>query len=83
MRRFEANAFASSSCSLCCLFCAHKKSVFLTIAHQTGYRRNHLGQLERSEKSPSLNALFDFAASFGMKPSELLRLMELEIARQK
>jgi len=32
--------------------------------------------------SPSLNALFDFAGSFGMKPSELLRLMEREIGRE-
>jgi hypothetical protein len=39
--------------------------------------------LERGEKSPSLNALFDFGGSFGMKPSELLRLMERDLARQK
>lgn len=52
-----------------------------SFAHQTGYHRNYIGQLERGEKSPSLNALFDFAGSFGMKPSELLRLMEREIAR--
>ena len=52
-----------------------------SFAHQTGYHRNYVGQLERGEKSPSLNALFDFAGSFGMKPSELLRLMEREIAR--
>jgi len=37
--------------------------------------------MERGEKSPSLNALFDFAGSFGMKPSELLGLMEREIRR--
>ena len=54
-----------------------------SFAHQTGYHRNYVGQLERGEKSPSLNALFDFAGSFGMKPSELLRLMEREIGRQK
>ena len=52
-------------------------------AHDTGYHRNYVGQLERGEKSPSLNALFDFAGSFGMKPSELLRLMEYELARSK
>jgi len=54
-----------------------------SFAHQTGYHRNYVGQLERGEKSPSLNALFDFAGSFGMKPSELLRLMERDLARQK
>jgi transcriptional regulator with XRE-family HTH domain len=53
-----------------------------SFAHQTGYHRNYVGQLERGEKSPSLNALFDFAGSFGMKPSELLRLVEREIAKQ-
>lgn len=45
-------------------------------AHQTGYHRNYIGQLERGEKSPSLNALFAFARSFGMPPSELLRKVE-------
>jgi transcriptional regulator with XRE-family HTH domain len=54
-----------------------------SFAHKIGYHRNYVGQLERGEKSPSLNALFDFGGSFGMKPSELLRLMEREIARLK
>lgn len=45
-------------------------------AHQTGYHRNYIGQLERGEKSPSLNALFDFAESFGLRPSDLLRKIE-------
>jgi transcriptional regulator with XRE-family HTH domain len=48
-------------------------------AHETGYHRNYIGQLERGEKSPSLNALFDFAQSFGMEPSELLRRVEQNI----
>lgn len=47
-----------------------------TLAHHTGYHRNYVGQLERGEKSPSLKALFDFAQSFGLKPSDLLRRME-------
>jgi len=45
-------------------------------AHQTGYHRNYIGQLERGEKSPSLKALFDFAESFQLKPSELLKKVE-------
>jgi len=45
-------------------------------AHQTGYHRNYIGQLERGEKSPSLKALFDFAGSFELKPSELLKKVE-------
>jgi transcriptional regulator with XRE-family HTH domain len=45
-------------------------------AHETGYHRNYIGQLERGEKSPSLKALFDFARSFGLQPSDLLRMVE-------
>lgn len=45
-------------------------------AHQTGYHRNYIGQLERGEKSPSLKALFDFAGSFELRPSELLKKVE-------
>lgn len=45
-------------------------------AHQTGYHRNYIGQLERGEKSPSLKALFDFSHSFGLKPSEILEKVE-------
>jgi transcriptional regulator with XRE-family HTH domain len=45
-------------------------------AHQTGYHRNYIGQLERGEKSPSLKALFDFAGSFRLRPSELLQRVE-------
>jgi hypothetical protein len=50
---------------------------------EMGRVARYFQQLERGEKSPSLNALFDFAGSFGMKPSDLLRLMEGEIARHK
>jgi transcriptional regulator with XRE-family HTH domain len=48
-------------------------------AHRTGYHRNYIGQLERGEKSPSLKAIFDFAESFGLRPSELLRRMETRL----
>jgi len=48
-------------------------------AHQTGYHRNYIGQLERGEKSPSLKALFDFAGSFQLTPSELLKKVELSL----
>ncbi|MGA2334653.1 MAG: helix-turn-helix transcriptional regulator [Terriglobales bacterium] len=47
-----------------------------SFAHLSGYHRNYIGQLERGEKSPSLNALFDFANTFGMRPSEILRSVE-------
>lgn len=50
-------------------------------AHQSGYHRNYIGQLERGEKSPSLNAIFNFAASFGLNPSDLLRKVETKCVK--
>lgn len=47
-----------------------------SFAHRAGYHRNYVGQLERGEKSPSLNALFDFAEAFDMRPSEILQSVE-------
>jgi transcriptional regulator with XRE-family HTH domain len=54
-----------------------------TFAHRTGYHRNYIGQLERGEKSPSLKALFDFAKTFGMRPSEILKSVESRLAREQ
>jgi len=50
-------------------------------AHRTGYHRNYIGQLERGEKSPSLNALFNLSEAFDKRPSEVLRLVEKHISR--
>jgi transcriptional regulator with XRE-family HTH domain len=47
----------------------------------TGYHRNYIGQLERGEKSPSLKALFDFAESFQLEPSDLLKKVEGSLQR--
>ena len=48
-------------------------------AHQMGYHRNYIGQLERGEKSPSLGALFNFAAGLGLRPSEMLARIEKNV----
>jgi transcriptional regulator with XRE-family HTH domain len=45
-------------------------------AYATGFHRNYIGQLERGEKSPSLNALFIFGKACGVAPSQLLKLVE-------
>jgi transcriptional regulator with XRE-family HTH domain len=45
-------------------------------AHEMGYHRNYIGQLERGEKSPSLSALFNFAYGLGLRPSEMLSRIE-------
>jgi XRE family transcriptional regulator, regulator of sulfur utilization len=54
-------------------------------AHHTGYHRNYIGQLERGEKSPSLNALFNIAGSFNLTPSRLLENVEkfLQFAKRE
>jgi transcriptional regulator with XRE-family HTH domain len=46
------------------------------LAHLAGYHRNYIGQLERGEKSPSLNALFNFAAVFDKRASSVVRSVE-------
>jgi transcriptional regulator with XRE-family HTH domain len=46
------------------------------LAHRAGYHRNYIGQLERGEKSPSLAALFNFAAVFDKRASSVLRSVE-------
>jgi transcriptional regulator with XRE-family HTH domain len=46
------------------------------LAHEAGYHRNYIGQLERGEKSPSLTAIFNFANVFGRRPSQLMRTVE-------
>jgi transcriptional regulator with XRE-family HTH domain len=48
-------------------------------AHLTGYHRNYIGQLERGEKSPSLNALFVLSSAVHTSPSALLRRVEREM----
>jgi transcriptional regulator with XRE-family HTH domain len=47
-----------------------------SFAHRTGYHRNYIGQLERGEKSPSLNALFNLSEALGLRPSQLLERVE-------
>jgi transcriptional regulator with XRE-family HTH domain len=47
-----------------------------SFAHHTGYHRNYIGQLERGEKSPSLNALFVLSRAFDLVPSEILKDVE-------
>lgn len=54
-----------------------------TFAHRAGYHRNYIGQLERGEKSPSLNALFDFAKVFDVQPSDVVKSIEERMGRTK
>jgi DNA-binding XRE family transcriptional regulator len=52
-----------------------------SFAQLTGFHRNYIGQLERGEKSPSLNALFIFGKSLGILPSEILELVQEKMSR--
>jgi transcriptional regulator with XRE-family HTH domain len=43
---------------------------------KTGLHRNHVGQIERAEMSPTLRSIELIAAALDRKPSELLALAE-------
>ena len=46
------------------------------LAHTAGYHRTYIGQLERGEKSPSLETIFALTASLSVSPSEMIREIE-------
>lgn len=43
---------------------------------QTGLHRNHIGQIERAEMSPTLRSIESIAAALGRRPSELIAIAE-------
>jgi len=43
---------------------------------RTGLHRNHVGQIERAEMSPTLRSVELLATALGKKPSELVALAE-------
>ena len=45
--------------------------------------RTHLSAIERGERKPTMETLFRIADALSMKPSELVRLIELEIDKNK
>jgi hypothetical protein len=47
---------------------------------QVTFLLDYIGQLERGEKSPSLNALFVLAKTCRMLPSEVLKVVEERMA---
>ena len=53
------------------------------LADRLGYNINYIGQIERAEKSPSLNALMSLATVFELNLSELLRAAERRISPSK
>lgn len=49
------------------------------MAQKAQLERVYLIQLERGEKRPSVNALFYLGSALGIRPSEMLRMIEEEL----
>jgi transcriptional regulator with XRE-family HTH domain len=47
-----------------------------SLSDRLGYDINYIGQIERAEKSPSLETLISFATAFETQLSELIRAAE-------
>jgi len=43
------------------------------LAAKIGLDRSYVGFIERGERNPSLEVIFDIAAAFKVKPDELLK----------
>jgi transcriptional regulator with XRE-family HTH domain len=46
------------------------------LAHRSGFHRTYVGMLERGERSPSIDTIFDLADTLNVKPSELIAEVE-------
>ena len=55
----------------------------LRLAQMAKLERVYLIQLEKGDKRPTVNALFYLSTAFGLKPSEMLSMVEKEIERLK
>jgi transcriptional regulator with XRE-family HTH domain len=53
------------------------------LGFESGYHRTYISLLERGEKSPSLNTIFQLAKALKVLPSEILRLTEAQTAQVK
>jgi transcriptional regulator with XRE-family HTH domain len=49
------------------------------LGFESGYHRTYISLLERGEKSPSLNTIFQLAKALKVLPSEILRLTESQV----
>ncbi len=53
------------------------------LGFESGYHRTYISLLERGEKSPSLKTVFQISAALGVSPSEMLALVEKQLADAK
>jgi len=52
-----------------------------TLADKSAYHRTYIGLLEHGQKSPSLRTIFNIAATFQVKPSEMVKRVEQLVER--
>jgi len=52
-----------------------------TLAFEAGIHRTYVSLIERGKKSPTLAVIVRLATALGIKPSELLRRVEVEFER--
>ena len=50
-----------------------------SVSGLAGIARSHLAALENGEKTAKLSTLWDIAYALDLKPSELIRLVEIEM----
>lgn len=48
------------------------------LAHESGAHRTYISFLERGQKSPTLRTIFAIAAVLEIRPSDLVRLVEVK-----
>lgn len=51
------------------------------LGFESGYHRTYISLLERGEKNPSLNTIFQLAAALKVLPSEILRRTEGRVSQ--
>jgi transcriptional regulator with XRE-family HTH domain len=51
------------------------------LGYESGYHRTYISLLERGEKSPSLNTIFQLAAALKVLPSEIVQRTEARVSQ--
>lgn len=51
------------------------------LGFESGYHRTYISLLERGQKSPSLETIFQLAMALKVSPSKILRRVELRIGK--
>ena len=52
-----------------------------TLGFASGFHRTYISQLERGQKSPSLQTLFDLARALNVRPTDLIRHIQSSAIR--